>query len=1130
MISRLRGRTRREVPLKDLYDRPVLADFAARVAGAPLADGRPPLTRTGADHGPLSFAQVRHWVLDRLRPGTAANNIPLALRLRGPLDPAALEQALGLVAARQSALRTVFTDRDGVPEQRVLPPRPVTLPVTEVADEAAARAAADQEAALPFDLTAAPPWRAGLLHLEAGEHWLLLTFHHIIADGWSTSVLLDELALAYAHLRGNTGAPLPPAPSVQYLDHAIGQREWLSGERLAAEAEHWRHLRGTPPLELPRPRERAGAAAGSIPVSLTAAWRREAEALTAGEQASLYMLLLALWSATLQLHTGQQDFAVGTYTAGRPDTALEGLVGFFVNNLALRCDLSGDPDWRTRLGRARAVCTTAFEHQELPFEKVMEAAGTERSSEHTPLFQTLCVLQNYPAWPERMDDLRLDLVRRPYDRADFDVTLWLRPDEHGGLTGGIDHDTAALDEATAERIARTFRTFAEAAVARPQDRPRDALPAPRPVRPALARGAGPWLHQRTAAAAARTPDAPALVEYDQADGAVRITTHGELDRAANRLAHRLRALGVGPERRVAVLLGRSAQAVTAFLAVLKAGGGYVPVDPGYPPARIRALLEDSGAHLVLHHGTVDEGPGTFVDLADPATARALAALPDTAPADPGAGDPAYGERLAYAIFTSGSTGRPKAVAVSHANLASYLDAIAPELAVRRGERVLGFASVSFDASVEELYPALAAGAAVVLRPDQLRTPDSEFDAFLAATGPTVLSLPVSFWHAWVERMTAEGRRVPRRVHTLLLNAEAPAPARYRDWLRLCDSPVRWINTYGPTEATVTATLHEPPSADEVPERFPIGAVLANATLHVLDRHGTPVPPGTPGELLLGGHGVARGYLGRPAATARAWPPDPFSAEPGARLYRTGDRVRQLPGGELEFLGRLDHQLKIRGYRVEPGEVEAALAEHPAVRQCAVLAYGAPEALRLVAYAALVPAGEATTDADRDTDAERIRRDLAARLPEQLVPSRILLLDRLPLTPNAKVDRAALAARLEQDLRAAGQGGSEPELTPRQTVLAGVWRQVLGRDRIRPGENFFALGGDSLLAVQVAVRARSVGLRLEARDLFRHQTLAELAAACGDLDDAPAPPDPPAGSATRLDDRELADLMARLKGR
>ncbi|MFF7633260.1 amino acid adenylation domain-containing protein [Kitasatospora sp. NPDC008050] len=1129
VVSRLRVHTGREVALRELYDWPQLAEFAARVAGAPAADHRPPLTRGEADHGPLSFAQLRHWVLDRLNPGTSANNIPLTLRLSGPLDRPALAQALALVAARQGALRTVFADHDGVPEQRLLPPVPIELPLTEVADEAAALAAADQQAALPFELTAGPPWRAALLRLTEREHWLLLTFHHIIADGWSASVLLGELAAAYAVLCEEPGAALPPAPPVRYLDHARRQREWLRGEQLAAELAPWRSLRGTPPLELPPPAQAEPGGVGSIALTLPARWRREAELLAGQERASLYMLLLALWAATLELHTGQQDFAVGTFTAGRTEPALEQLVGFFVNNLALRCELAGDPSWRERIARARATCTEAFAHQEVPFEKVLEAAGVERSAERTPLFQTLCVLQNYPGRPGNLGALGLDLVRRPYDRADFDLTLWLRPDEDGGLSGGIDHDTAAVDRATAQRIAETFRRFAEALLSGPDERPRRALPAAPPVRPALAPAAGPWLHQRTAMAAARTPNAPALIEYRPEDGSTLVTTHGELEQAAGRLAHRLRQAGIGPERAVAVLLGRSAAAVTAFLAVLKAGGGYVPIDPGYPPERIRTLLEDSGADLLV--GTTEQlarltasgaidlpqaaAPGRLLALDDPATVREPAAPPVGALAE----QPTVADQLAYAIFTSGSTGRPKAVAVSHANLSGYLDAIGPRLALGPGDRVLGFASVSFDATVEELYPALVAGASVVLRPDGLRTPDSGFDAFLAATRPTVLSLPVSFWHAWVERMTAERLRVPAGVHTLLLNAEAPAPARYQEWLRLCDAPVRWINTYGPTEATVTATLHQPAADSAAPPlRFPIGTALANTTLHVLDGYGTPVPPGTPGELFLGGLGVARGYLGRPAATARAYPPDPYAATPGARLYRTGDRVRQLPDGELEFLGRLDHQLKIRGHRVEPGEVEAALAGHPVVRQCAVLPHGAPPALRLVAYVA--PAGEAASE-------QTIRRDLGARLPEHLVPARILFLDRLPLTPNAKVDRAALAARLTQDLRAAEQDAPAADLTERQELLAGVWRAVLGREQIGPGDNFFALGGDSLLAVQLAVRARAVGLALEAREVFRYQSLAEQAEIADQLTE---PAVSPSTSATRLDGRQKAELMARLNGR
>jgi amino acid adenylation domain-containing protein len=1093
LVARVREALGREVPLSALFEHPTVAGFAQQVASAPLAGARPPLTRrvTG-DEAPLSFAQERHWVLHRLEPDSPAHNVPLVFRLGGPLDVPALERALTAVAARQDGLRTIFA-ADGS-RQRLLPPAPVRLRTL------AAEADLEPETRAPFALDAAPPWRAALLRRSPDEHLLALTLHHVIADGWSMSVLLEDLRAAYE------GGALEPLP-VQYADYAVWQREWLQGEALDRALAYWRHLEGVPVLRLPTDRPRAAVRrfrGGSLPLRLPPATRSALAGVASGEGATLFMAALTAFVATLHRHTGQADFAVGTFSANRDEVAVERLVGFFVNNLALRCNVSGDPTWRDLLRRVRDVTGGAFAHQEVPFERVLDTLKVERALSHAPLFQAMCVLQSFPAWPDRMGDLALELVRRPSERADYDVTLWLHDAPDGWLNGGLEYDRDLFDEPTIAALAATFLALAGALAADPDGRV--AAAGRGPVRPAITpeEGSGAWAHERVAAQAARTPDAVALTWLDEASGLPGHRTYGEMWARVEGLARRLRTLGVGPEVRVGVLVERSPEAVAGFLAVLTAGGAYVPVDPEYPPDRVAMLLEDARAGCLLTTRRHAPAAGVPVVLLDEPG--------DAPPAPPAA---TSGDQLAYVIHTSGSTGRPKGVMVTHASLRAYLDAIRPALALAADDRVLNFASVSFDAITEEVYPALLAGASVVLRPSWLRTPDAEFEVFLAATAPTVLSLPVTFWHAWVDRL----ERVPVGVRMLLLNAEAPSVARYRRWVEAGGAGRRWINTYGPTEATVTASLYEPNGSgplEDVWGRFPIGTPLPNTVTHVLDAAGWPVPDGTPGELHLGGAGVTRGYVGQPGVTAAAYVPDPFSVRPGARMYRTGDVVRRLPGGELDYLGRLDAQVKIRGHRVELGEVEAALDADPAVRGLAVVVDESGGERRLVAYVAQ----------DDPGDVEAVRSRLRALLPPYMVPARFLRLPSLPLTPNGKVDRRALAARLASDLAAPEPAAGAPPGNAAEAALLAIWEDVLGRRGIGVHDNFFALGGDSIMAMRLVARAREeAGLPVEPRDLFRHQTIAELAAV------APAArPAPAALASLDVPEAQIDALLDKLGGR
>ncbi|HEX5119701.1 MAG TPA: amino acid adenylation domain-containing protein [Pseudonocardiaceae bacterium] len=1092
VIARIRERLGRDVALAELLDHPRLGAFAARVAAAPRPASRPVLRpATVADPAPLSPAQERHWILNQIDPVGTGNNVPVVLRLTGALDRTALDRALTLVAFRQETLRTTFELVDGSPVARVHPPRQVVADYREPAEplDDVLTGIADEV----FSLGAAPPWRATLVRTGADEHHLVLNLHHILTDGWSTAVLLAELAACY---RG-ASAQLP-ALTIRYADYARWQRE-LAADR--SDLEFWRaDLDGVADLELPTDRPRTASTAhrgATVPVTFTSAQGAALRRLAGGTGGTLFTGVLAVFAELLRRHSGQADFAVGTFHANRTEPATEHLVGFFVNNVPLRCRLDPAGTWRERLSAAAKQVAAVFGHADTPFERIVDGLGVPRSVRRTPVFQAMCVLQNLPAWPTAFGDVAVRPVRRPYDRADFDLTLWLTEQPDGELVGGLHYDADLFDQSTVEAMAGALVTLVDACLAEPDSPARGpVLAAPTPhVIGAPER----WLPDRFAAAAAEHPD----------NVAVPPVRYRELAAEVNRLAHRLIAAGVRAESRVAVIMPRSAEFVVAALAVLTAGGAYVPIEPHYPAERIGVLLAEARPAIVLTttilSSTMDKYGVASMAVDDGAAAAFPAQRPDVA---------IRGEQLAYLIFTSGSTGRPKAVLVSHANLAAYLDGIIGVLRLRPSDRVLNFASISFDATTEELFPALLAGASVLPRPADVRVPDAAFDELLAGGRPTVLSLPVSFWHAWVDQLHAGGR-VPAGVHTVWLNAEEPGVERYQRWLTATGGRIRLLNTYGPTEGTVTATIYDPAvdgPAHEVWQRFPIGFGLATLALHLLDACGDPVPDGAVGELCIGGPVVTRGYAGMPGRTADAYRPDPFGP-PGSRLYRTGDRARRLPGGVLLLLGRADRQVKISGFRVDLGEVEAALAAHPAVTAAAALTDDVGSHRRLIGYVA----GE-VGEAD-------LRAFLGARLPAHLVPSRILTIAALPLGDNEKVDRRALAARLPTDIASSGPApGAVSPRTPWERTLHRIWAEVLGGAGFGVHDPFFAVGGDSIMAVQVAGRAAAAGLAITVRQLFEHQTIAALAAVATP---ATADPEGPAGPVSRLSTSQLDRAIARL---
>ncbi|HEX2094621.1 MAG TPA: amino acid adenylation domain-containing protein, partial [Longimicrobiaceae bacterium] len=1099
VVSRVRDDLGVEVPLRVLFEAPVLAEFAERVdALRPAGDGasgapRPDVIRPRETDGPvpLSFAQQRLWFIHQLQPGSAAYNLSAAFRIRGPLDVEALRRALEEVVRRHEALRTTFSSVAGRAAQVIHPAGGFRLPMLDLGGlegeerEAELRLRVGAEESTPFDLATGPLLRVLLIRLGEREHALLLTLHHIVSDGWSTEVMVRELAELYGAFREGRPSPLPPLP-VQYADYAVWQRSWLAGETLERQLAWWRDLlAGAPPLlelptDCPRPRV-PGTEGGSRPLALPAELADELRAFSRREGATPFMTLMAAWQVLLGRHAGQTDVVVGMPIAGRNRVETEGLIGFFVNTLAIRTDFSGGPDSRALLHRVRETMLGAHQHQDLPFEKLVEELGVERSLGHTPLFQAVLAPHRAEGPGPRLAGVELEPIHAVGSTAKFDLTLSLT-DDGEGLRGALGFRAELFDVPTVDRLLGHFVILLQGMATSPET--------PVAELPLLAE----WERDRVLTGWNTTGEAPAgrcihpLVEeaVRAAPEAVAVSwrgarvTYAELDARAGRLANRLRALGVGPEARVGVCLERTPELVVALLAVLRAGGAYVPLDPDYPVERLLYLLDDAGARVLVTEAALAEG------LARPrmAVVRVDAdreAIAGESPEAPESG--VRPENLAYVLYTSGSTGTPKGVMVDHAALAAHVVTIRGAYGITSADRVLHFAAAVFDPALEQLLTALVCGATVVLRPQELWSP-AELRRHLAEESVTVANLPTAYWRQAAAGWAAAGPFPPLRLRLMIAGGERMPPEAATLWRRGPLGEVRLLNAYGPTEATVTATLHEVPRGDPAPSgRVPIGRALPGRRAYVLDGAGAPVPVGVPGELHLGGASLARGYLGRPELTAEAFVPDPWGGEAGARLYRTGDRVRWLPTGELEYLGRADVQVKVRGFRIEPGEVEAALRAHPAVGDATVVARDdTPGGQRLVAYLTPAPGTAAPPAAE-------LRAHLRAGLPEHMVPGAFVVLEALPTTPSGKVDRGALPV---PEGRPEGEE-YVPPCTPTERVVAAVWAETLGIERVGAHDNFFDLGGHSLLLVQMHARLQErLRTGVSVAKLFQFRTLADLA--------------------------------------
>ncbi|MCC5578787.1 amino acid adenylation domain-containing protein [Microtetraspora sp. AC03309] len=1073
--ARLAAALGAEVAVRELFDRPTVARLAAALEDRAPGTREAIAPRPAGTVPPLSAAQERLWFLHRFAPADAAYNMYLVRRLRGPLDREALARALGGVTARHETLRTRFPEVDGAPAVVVEPPGPVTWEDVDARDDDEARRLVADRTNAPLDLADAPPYRISLVRIADDDHVLCWVIHHILGDGWSLNVVMDDLARCYA------GEVLPP-PGVRYGDVAA----WQHGRNVAGSLEYWRRrLAGPPALDLatdrPRPAGDRGRTGGQVALRLPEEVTAALERLGKEHGATLFMTLLAAYQVLLARHTGQDDVVVGSVTAGRDRVELEDVVGNLTNTVALRGDLRGDPAFHEFLAATRRSVMDDLEHQEIPYERLIAELDLGRDVTRTPLFQTMLILhsQDGRGGPAHgFGGLSVEVFEHGHAQVKFDVSVdvWRELD---GLSVVFSYDQDLFDAATVAGIADRFDVLCRGIAADP-GRPVRALPLLTPADEATLRAAAAPLATRgsgtagaelpessvpslIAAAAARHPDAVAV------RCGTREVTYAELIGRADRLAGVLRARGVGRGDVVAVCLDRGIDAVVALLTVLRAGAAYLPLDPDQPSARLARLCADSEAVAVIAAAADGTGAGRLppgLPVVDPASASVV---PGSVAADcvSAAEEEIPARDAAYLIFTSGSTGSPKGVVVEHAALTARVRWMAREYGLGPGDQVVQFASLGFDAHVEEVYPALASGATLVLLPDGGATlPDLLSSP--AGRDVTVLDLPTAYWHHLVDLV--DGVVWPPALRLVILGGEQVEEVAVARW-RQRFPEVRLVNTYGPTEATVIATAAELSTTGE--GRPPIGEPIGETTVWLLGEDGRPVPPGAVGELYIGGAGVARGYAGRPGLTAERFVPDPFTPG-GGRLYRTGDRARLRGDARYEFLGRVDDQMKIRGFRIEPGEVEARLLAHPGVGQVAVVARGD----LLVAYLVGGP------------PVEELRRHAAESLPPHMVPGAWVRLDRLPLTANGKIDHAALPSFAPE-----WETAYVAPRTDAEALVAEVWAELLGLDAVGAHDDFFHLGGHSLLAVRIVARLKAmIGVEVPIRTLFARRTVADFAAA------------------------------------
>jgi amino acid adenylation domain-containing protein len=1073
-------------------------------ANAPVRHELTISRRPSSQPAPLSYAQQRHWFLWQLEPLSTAYHLSGGLRLIGKLDREALRSSFEALVARHESLRTSFrANAEGLPEQIISAERKLDIPLIDLSGvpagqrTARAHAEASRISATPFDLTQGSLLRVVLIRIAPEEHLLVVVMHHIISDAWSNRIVIDEFAAGYRAKAGQGGQgqepSLPPLP-IQYADYALWQRNWLEAGEKERQLAYWRSQLGQehPVLQLPtdHPRlskadYRAARHTFVLPASLVVRLQRQAQS----QGATLFMALLTGFQALLQRYTGQEDIRVGVPIANRHRVEIENIVGFFINTQVLRNRIDGRMPLKAILDQAREAALGAQTHQDLPFEQLVEALQPERNLNQNPLFQVMYnhLREDYRAL-EQLPGLMVENHELSEQAAQFELTLDTVEQPDGQLEATFTYATELFEPDTIRRLGRHYLHLLGQLAEYPERSLGDIDILGEAERTQLrAWGVNERryadtepVHRLIERQVQAHPEAIALI-FGNSE-----LSYAELNRRANRLAHRLIALGVEPEARVGIAVERSIDMIVGLLAILKAGGAYVPLDPEYPQARLNYMATDSAIGLLLTQSHIRAG------IPYPAHCVVLELdrlnLDEEPEHDPTIN--LHGENLVYVIYTSGSTGKPKGVGVTHHALAEHAQIAVDFFGLSAVDRMLQFSTINFDGFIEQLFPPLCAGAAIVLRGPMLWDSDT-FYRELIDKRITVADLTTAYWFLLVQDFARQGPRdygLLRQVHA---GGEAMSPEGIKAWHQAGFSAVTLLNTYGPTEAIVTATALDcadyRADEDTISAQVSIGRPLAARRIHLLDANLAPVAPGVPGELCIGGDLLARGYLNRGGLTAERFIADPFD-EGGGRLYRTGDLARWREDGQIEYLGRLDHQVKIRGFRIELGEIEAQLLLQPGVREAVVVASEGPGGVRLVAYVSL--------HADAGVEVMALREALVKALPDYMIPSAIVVLESLPLNPNGKVDRKALPEPEFANL--SNSGNCEPPKGEVEEALAGIWAEVLGIGQVGRNNNFFELGGHSLAILQVQQKLQqTLSVSLPLRLHFENPVLKDIAAAVGE---------------------------------
>ncbi|AYX31226.1 amino acid adenylation domain-containing protein [Burkholderia pseudomallei] len=1139
LVSRLRQALSVEVALSTVFDAPVLSALASRLDDNTAAV-LPPIPLAPRDGRiALSLAQQRLWFLTQLEGVSEAYHMSGAVRLDGPLNREVLQRALNRIVMRHEALRTCFVREEGEPIQVIQPHADLTMSYHDLREaeqsEQRAKNLSQAHASAPFDLSRDLPVRVLLLQLEDEAHVVQVVMHHIASDGWSVGVFLQELSALYGSFIAEQGDPLAPLP-LQYADYAAWQRRWLASGQLEKQGAFWQtNLSGAPtllelPTDRPRPPKQSHAGA-SVEVKLGAALSERVKRLSQRHGVTPYMTLLSSWAAVLSRLSGQEEVVIGSPVAGRNRTEVEALIGFFVNTLALRLDLSSEPTVGELLKRTKAQVLSAQAHQDLPFDQVVERVKPPRSTAHPPLFQVMFVWQNMPAGELTIPGLTIRAVETPLQTAQFELTLSLQ-EAGDDIVGHLNYASALFDESTVRRYVTYWCRLLEGMTAGSANVSVARLPLLDEAERKQVVYA--WnaterdypieqcIHQLFEAQVDRKPEAIALTFDGQR------LSYAELNARANRLAHYLQARGVGPDRLVALCAERGIEMVVGLLAILKAGGAYVPLDPAYASDRLRGIVEDSQPALVLAdavgRAALGELDGALPVIDLETDALRWREMPATNPEVASQ----HVHHLAYVIYTSGSTGRPKGVMVEHAQVVRLFGATQAWFGFDERDVWTLFHSYGFDFSVWELWGALLHGGRLVIVPTEVTRTPSAFFALLCAEGVTVLNQTPSAFQALMsaqeEREEAAGNIeranvVAHRLRYVIFGGEALEPRTLASWYARHGERTQLVNMYGITETTVHVTYCALRAEDAMRlGASPIGVRIPDLQLYVLDDRREPVPMGVTGELYVGGAGVARGYLNRPELTRERFIDDPFVA--GGRLYKTGDLARWRTDGKLEYLGRNDFQVKIRGFRIELGEIEAQLAKVAGVREVVVLARDSAAEVRDNATPN-VPTPKSSSETEKslvayytgDADVAALRAQAAQHLPSYMVPSAYVRLDAWPLTPNGKLDRRALPAPADD---AYARAEYEAPQGAKEEALAAIWRELLHVERVSRHDNFFELGGHSLLAIGVIERMRREGLHTDVRSIFNAQTLSDLAArAQTDDRSIQAPPNLIPARATRI---------------